>query len=51
MREVPEVGMAVTIDVGHPTNVHPIMKQTIGQKKDRNFQVISKIIVPKPFIF
>ena len=31
-REVPEVGMAVTIDVGHPTDVHPIMKQPVGAR-------------------
>jgi len=31
-REVPRTGMAVTIDVGHPTNVHPPGKQPVGER-------------------
>jgi sialate O-acetylesterase len=31
-QEVPGVGMAVTIDVGHPTNVHPIKKRPVGER-------------------
>ena len=30
--ELPNVGMAVTIDVGHPTDVHPTRKQPVGQR-------------------
>jgi len=30
--EVPHTGMAVTIDVGHPTNVHPPDKQPVGER-------------------
>lgn len=31
-RADPHTHMAVTIDVGHPTNVHPIDKQPVGQR-------------------
>jgi lysophospholipase L1-like esterase len=31
-QEVPGVGMAVTIDVGHPTNVHPKRKRPVGER-------------------
>ncbi len=31
-QEVPGVGMAVTIDVGHPTNVHPNKKLPVGER-------------------
>ena len=31
-REVEGVGMAVTIDVGHPTNVHPSKKRPVGER-------------------
>lgn len=34
-REVPGVGMAVTIDVGHPTNVHPPSKKPVGERLAR----------------
>lgn len=30
--DVPHTGMAVTIDVGHPTNVHPADKQPVGER-------------------
>ena len=30
--EVPETGMVVTIDVGHPTNVHPRDKRPVGDR-------------------
>jgi sialate O-acetylesterase len=30
--EIPHTGMAVTIDVGHPTNVHPADKQPVGER-------------------
>ena len=29
---LPNVGMAVTIDLGHPTNVHPTSKKPVGQR-------------------
>jgi sialate O-acetylesterase len=29
---VPNTGMAVTIDVGHPTNVHPRNKRPVGER-------------------
>ena len=29
---LPNVGMAVTIDVGHPTNVHPSTKKPVGER-------------------
>jgi len=31
-KEVPGVGMAVTIDVGHSTNVHPNQKKPVGER-------------------
>ncbi|MFC4991576.1 GDSL-type esterase/lipase family protein [Rubritalea tangerina] len=31
-KEIPHVGMAVTMDVGHPTNVHPNKKQPVGER-------------------
>ncbi len=31
-QEVPHTGMAVTIDVGHPTNVHPTDKRPVGHR-------------------
>ena len=31
-QEVPHTGMAVTIDVGHPTNVHPADKRPVGER-------------------
>ena len=30
--DVPNVGMAVAIDVGHPTDVHPTRKQPVGER-------------------
>lgn len=32
---LPHTGMAVTIDLGHPTNVHPREKQPIGERLER----------------
>lgn len=34
-RENESVGMAVTIDVGHPTNVHPTDKRPVGERLAR----------------
>ncbi|MGI9240820.1 MAG: sialate O-acetylesterase, partial [Verrucomicrobiales bacterium] len=34
-QEIPDTGMAVTIDVGHPTNVHPIDKRPVGERLAR----------------
>lgn len=34
-RTVPHTGMAVTIDVGHPTNVHPSRKKPVGHRLAR----------------
>ena len=34
-REVSNVGMAVTIDLGHPTNVHPKRKRPVGERLAR----------------
>lgn len=34
-RELDHVGMAVTIDVGHPTNVHPNKKAPVGERLAR----------------
>ena len=34
-KEVKHVGMAVTIDVGHPTNVHPAQKLPVGERLAR----------------
>ena len=31
-REVPKVGLAVTIDIGNPNNLHPTDKQTVGHR-------------------
>lgn len=31
-QEVPHTAMAVTIDVGHPTNVHPRRKRPVGER-------------------
>jgi len=31
-REVPNVGLAVTIDIGNPNNIHPTDKQTVGHR-------------------
>ena len=31
-QQVPNTGMAVTIDVGHPTNVHPKSKKPVGER-------------------
>lgn len=33
--ELENVGMVVTIDVGHPTNVHPSDKKTVGERLAR----------------
>ena len=30
--QLQNVGMAVTIDTGHPTNVHPIVKKPVGER-------------------
>ncbi|MFT4550345.1 MAG: sialidase-1, partial [Verrucomicrobiales bacterium] len=30
--EIPHTGMAVTMDVGHPTNVHPTNKRPVGER-------------------
>jgi sialate O-acetylesterase len=30
--ELPNMGMVVTMDVGHPTNVHPVKKQPVGER-------------------
>lgn len=32
LRSVGNIGMAVTIDIGHPTNVHPTAKQPVGER-------------------
>lgn len=32
LSQVNNVGMAITIDTGHPTNVHPSDKQTVGDR-------------------
>ena len=32
MREIPNTGMAVTLDVGDSTNIHPIDKQIVGER-------------------
>jgi len=32
LREVEQVGMAVTLDTGHPSNVHPGLKKPIGNR-------------------
>lgn len=34
-REVPNTGMAVSIDLGHPTNVHPGRKAPVGERLAR----------------
>ena len=34
-QEMKNVGMAVTIDVGHPTNVHPNRKKPVGERMAR----------------
>ena len=34
-QQLPNVGMAVTIDTGHPTNVHPPEKKIVGQRLAR----------------
>ena len=31
-KEVPNVGMAVTIDIGNPKNIHPTEKLTVGKR-------------------
>lgn len=35
LNRLPNVGMAVTIDVGHPTNVHPTGKKPVGERLAR----------------
>jgi sialate O-acetylesterase len=35
LQELPRLGMAVTIDVGHPTNVHPVRKRPVGERLAR----------------
>jgi sialate O-acetylesterase len=35
LESLPEMGMAVTIDVGHPTNVHPKGKRPVGERLAR----------------
>ncbi|MDG1898199.1 MAG: sulfatase-like hydrolase/transferase [Fuerstiella sp.] len=32
LSELENVGMAITIDTGHPTNVHPTLKKPVGQR-------------------
>jgi sialate O-acetylesterase len=32
LRTVPDTGMAVTIDIGNPTNIHPANKQDVGKR-------------------
>lgn len=32
LQSVANTGMAVTIDIGHPTNVHPTTKQPVGER-------------------
>ena len=32
LNDLPNVGMAITIDTGHPTNVHPTSKKIVGQR-------------------
>ena len=34
-QQLPNLGMAVTIDTGHPTNVHPPEKRVVGQRLAR----------------
>jgi sialidase-1 len=34
-RELPFCGMAVSIDIGHPTNVHPTNKRPVGERLAR----------------
>ena len=35
LQQVNHVGMAVTIDTGHPTNVHPTLKKPVGERLAR----------------
>lgn len=35
LAQIPNTGMAVTIDVGHPTNVHPTNKRPVGERLAR----------------
>jgi len=32
METIPNTGMAITIDSGHPTNVHPTLKKPVGER-------------------
>jgi sialate O-acetylesterase len=32
LRTVPDTGMAVTIDIGNPRNIHPVNKQDVGKR-------------------
>ena len=35
LKQLPNVGMAIAIDVGHPANVHPAEKQPVGERLGR----------------
>jgi sialate O-acetylesterase len=35
LKTLPNTGMAITMDVGHPTNVHPTNKQPVGKRLAR----------------
>ncbi|BDS08570.1 hypothetical protein NT6N_36100 [Oceaniferula spumae] len=52
-QEVDNVGMVVTIDVGHPTNVHPNKKQPVGDRLARLAMAgtYGKKVVPNGPIF
>ncbi|KAB7726875.1 sialate O-acetylesterase [Rudanella paleaurantiibacter] len=47
---LPNVGMAVTSDVGHPTDVHPTDKKTVGERLARAMlvQTYKKPLLPSP---
>ncbi|OIN56075.1 sialate O-acetylesterase [Arsenicibacter rosenii] len=36
---IPNMGMAVTSDLGHPTDVHPVNKKTVGERLAREILV------------
>lgn len=52
-REIPNVGMAVSIDLGSPSNVHPTRKKPVGERLARLALagVYGKNIVPNGPIF